>query len=64
LEAVAMASTAIERAPAMTVERVDAMLTLLAYELDEMTYVADRERAFLEVDHLLDVRNLIVGAGA
>ena len=57
-----MAAASAARAPAMTLERVDAKLSLLAYEIVDMVFALDRERALLEADHLLDVRNLITKA--
>jgi hypothetical protein len=57
-----MATTVPARAVPMTLERVDAKLSLLGYEIREMTYVADRERAFMEPDRLLDIRLAIVEA--
>ena len=64
MEASMVATETPKRAVPMTVERVDAKLSLLAYEMREMTFVADRERAFLEADRLLDVRLALVREGS
>lgn len=59
-----MATPVIKRpAQAMTLEKVDAKLTLLAYDLADAQWVAEREVAFREADRLLDIRLALTRPG-
>lgn len=51
-----MTTPVIKRTQAMTIEKVDAKLTLLAYDLADAQWVAERTVAMREADRLLDIR--------